>query len=91
MRLIALAAQSSKKVSICEPTRRKRASPRSPKEGRCSSARSSVPIIKLAYVAEFEFRFNNRKNPHLFRETLKRLLSAEPLPFEKLTAKNEAA
>jgi transposase-like protein len=44
-----------------------------------------------AYVAEFEFRFNNRKNPHLFRDTLKRLLSTEPLPFEKLTAKTDAA
>jgi transposase-like protein len=44
-----------------------------------------------AYVAEFEFRFNNRKNPHLLRDTLKRLLSTEPLPFEKLTAKKYAA
>jgi transposase-like protein len=44
-----------------------------------------------AYVAEFEFRFNNRKNPHLFRDTLKRLLSTEPLPFEKLIAKKDAA
>ncbi len=43
-----------------------------------------------AYVAEFEFRFNNRKNPHLFRDTLKRLLSTEPLPFERLT-NNRAA
>lgn len=43
-----------------------------------------------AYVAEFEFRFNNRKNPHLFRDTLKRLLSTEPLPFEKLIKKNAA-
>jgi transposase-like protein len=41
-----------------------------------------------AYVAEFEFRFNNRKNPHLFRDILKRLLSTEPLPFEKLTGKS---
>jgi transposase-like protein len=44
-----------------------------------------------AYVAEFEFRFNNRKNPHLFRDTLKRLLSTEPLPFEKLITKKSAA
>jgi transposase-like protein len=44
-----------------------------------------------AYVAEFEFRFNNRKNPHLFRDTLKRLLSTEPLPFETLIAKKVAA
>ncbi|MGO9451030.1 MAG: IS1595 family transposase [Candidatus Binataceae bacterium] len=42
-----------------------------------------------AYVSEFEFRFNNRKNPYLFRDTLKRLLSTEPLPFEKLTAKSD--
>lgn len=39
--------------------------------------------------AEFSFRFGNRKNRHLFRDTLKRLLSTEPLPFEKLTAKKE--
>jgi transposase-like protein len=44
-----------------------------------------------AYVSEFEFRFNNRKNPHLFRDTLKRLLSTEPLPFEKLTSKKSQA
>jgi transposase-like protein len=44
-----------------------------------------------AYVAEFEFRFNNRRNPYLFRDTLKRLLSTEPLPFEKLTTKKAVA
>jgi transposase-like protein len=44
-----------------------------------------------AYVAEFEFRFNNRKNRHLFRDTLKRLLSTEPLPFEKLTTKSHGS
>jgi len=44
-----------------------------------------------AYVSEFEFRFNNRKNPYLFRHTLKRLLSAKPLPFEKPTTKRKAA
>jgi transposase-like protein len=38
-----------------------------------------------SYLDEHAFRFNNRKNPYLFRDTLKRLLYAEPLPFEQLT------
>jgi len=44
-----------------------------------------------SYLDEHAFRFNNRKNPHLFRDTLKRLLTAEPLPFEKLTDKKRKA
>lgn len=39
-----------------------------------------------AYLDEFEFRFNNRKNRYLFRDTLLRLVSAEAMPYEKLTA-----
>lgn len=38
------------------------------------------------YLDEFEFRFNNRKNPYLFRDTLLRLIASECLPYEKLTA-----
>ena len=38
------------------------------------------------YLDEFEFRFNNRKNPFLFRDTLTRLVSAKPLQYETLTA-----
>ena len=38
------------------------------------------------YLGEFEFRFNNRKNPYLFRDTLIRLLEAKTLPYEQLTA-----
>jgi transposase-like protein len=38
------------------------------------------------YLDEFEFRFNNRKNPYLFRDTLKRLTKGATLPYEKLTA-----
>lgn len=41
-----------------------------------------------AYVAEFEFRFNNRNNTHLFQDTFRRLLNTEPLLFEKLIKKN---
>lgn len=38
------------------------------------------------YLDEFEFRFNNRKNRFLFRDTLVRLVNAEAMPYEKLTA-----
>lgn len=38
------------------------------------------------YLDEFEFRYNNRKNLHLFRDTLTRLVRAEAMPYEKLTA-----
>lgn len=38
------------------------------------------------YLDEFEFRFNNRKNGYLFRDTITRLVTAKALPYEKLTA-----
>jgi transposase-like protein len=37
-----------------------------------------------AYLDEFEFRFNNRDNKYLFRDTLRKLLGAETLPYRKL-------
>jgi transposase-like protein len=38
------------------------------------------------YLDEFEFRFNNRKNGFLFRDTITRLVTAKALPYDKLTA-----
>jgi transposase-like protein len=38
------------------------------------------------YLDEFEYRFNNRKNPYLFRDVLVRLMDAKAMPYEKLTA-----
>lgn len=38
------------------------------------------------YLDEFEYRFNNRKNPYLFRDVLTRLMDAKAMPYEKLTA-----
>ena len=37
------------------------------------------------YLDEFEFRYNNRKNPYLFRDTLTRLVTGATLPYEQLT------
>ena len=39
-----------------------------------------------SYLAEMEFRFNRRKNPDLFVDTLRHMVTAPVLTFEKLTA-----
>jgi transposase-like protein len=39
-----------------------------------------------AYLAEMEFRFNRRKSPALFLDTLRHMITADPLTFERLTA-----
>ena len=39
-----------------------------------------------AYLDELEWRFNNRRNPYLFRDTLKQLVAAEKLEYKELTA-----
>jgi len=39
-----------------------------------------------AYLDEFEWRFNNRGNKYLFRDTLIKLLNAPKMEFKKLTA-----
>jgi transposase-like protein len=38
-----------------------------------------------AYLDEFEFRFNRRSRADLFADTIRHLVSAEKLPFAKLT------
>lgn len=42
------------------------------------------------YLDEFEFRFNNRNNPYLFRDTLLRLINSANLEYKELI-KDEAA
>lgn len=37
-----------------------------------------------AYLEEIAFRFNNRENPFLFRDTLLRLIGQEPLTYREL-------
>lgn len=39
-----------------------------------------------AYLDELEWRFNNRENPYLFRDTVRKLIEAERIEFSKLTA-----
>lgn len=38
-----------------------------------------------SYLDELEWRFNNRENPYLFRDTLLKLIKSENLSYEKLT------
>jgi transposase-like protein len=40
-----------------------------------------------AYLDEMCFRFNNRKNPYLFRDTIIKLISSPSLEYKDLTAK----
>jgi transposase-like protein len=44
-----------------------------------------------AYVEELEWRFSQRDNPFLFRDTMKKLLKAEALPYQELTAELSVA
>jgi transposase-like protein len=44
-----------------------------------------------AYLDEFEFRFNNRENPYLFRDTLLRLIGSPNLEYKTLIQKGQAA
>src|SRR6202140_1733959 len=39
-----------------------------------------------SYLEEMEFRFNNRKNPYLFRDTILKLIDSSNLEYKKLTA-----
>jgi transposase-like protein len=39
-----------------------------------------------AYADEFAFRFNNRENPFLFRDTLLKLIKGDALPYRDLVA-----
>jgi hypothetical protein len=42
-----------------------------------------------AYLDEMAFRFNNRDNPYLFRDTLLRMIEGETLPYAELVADAE--
>jgi hypothetical protein len=44
-----------------------------------------------AYLDEMCFRFNNRKNPYLFRDTVLKLIESPSLKYKNLTAKVQHA
>jgi len=44
-----------------------------------------------AYLDEMCFRFNNRKNPYLFRDTVLKLINSENIEYKELTAKTQNA
>ena len=37
------------------------------------------------YLEELEWRFNNRSNPHIFRDTLRRIVNTDTLTYRTLT------
>lgn len=41
-----------------------------------------------SYLDELEWRFNNRENPYLFRDTLLKLIKSENLTYEKLISQS---
>jgi len=41
-----------------------------------------------SYLDEMAFRFNNRENPYLFRDTLLKLIHSENLPYQALIAES---
>jgi transposase-like protein len=45
----------------------------------------------LAYLDEMTFRFNRRKSPVLFLDTLRHMVTAPTMTFETLTAERESA
>jgi hypothetical protein len=38
-----------------------------------------------AYLDEMTWRFNNRKNPYLFRDTMLKLIHSDSLEYKELT------
>jgi hypothetical protein len=43
-----------------------------------------------AYLDEMTWRFNNRKNPLLFRDTMLKLIASDNLEYKELTASKAA-
>jgi hypothetical protein len=53
--------------------------------GAAQSFHEQFVVAMATPLAPLEWRFNNRGNPYLFRDTLIRLLNAETHTYERLT------
>ena len=42
------------------------------------------------YIEEMGWRFNNRNNPHMFRDTLRRIFTTDPLRYRDLVGSKAA-
>ena len=55
---------------------------------RVSGLNPNLPLLVIlgldAYLDELEWRFNNREDPYLFRDTLLKLIQSENLPYQRL-------
>ena len=70
------------KLRITHRERGSNSTPRSRKSGETWGTRPILP----AYLAEMEFRFNRQKRHDLFIDTLRHMVTADPLTFERLAA-----
>ena len=43
------------------------------------------------YLEEFEWRHNNRNNPHMFRDTMKRIVCTPPMTYQRLIGGEQKA
>jgi len=61
--------------------------PRRPQTTPCIDSYHHVSVKHLpAYIDELEWKYNNRRNPYLFRNTLIRLCESDVLGYQELIA-----
>ena len=52
----------------------------------CESRKGMSAKHMDRYLEELEWRFNNRNNPYIFRDTLARIMHTDPLQYRELVA-----
>jgi hypothetical protein len=60
--------------------------------GDCATQRHRISAGRLSvHLDEMTWRFNNRKNPFLFRDTMLKLIYSDNLEYKELTSDQKAA